>query len=300
MLSSTLTKWRLPKSKQYDLIHAHFILPDGFLAWQIHKFAALPYVITAHGSDVPGYNPHRLKLAHRMVAPVWAIVTKKASKIICPSKILGALVLKQNKDLNVEIIPNGIEAERFVANRDKGNRILIVSRMIERKGIQFFLQAIAQTSSDWEVHIVGDGPYLHKLREKSMAPKWKIKFWGWLDRESPKLKELYETSSVFVFPSEAENFPIVLLEAMASGLAIITTEGTGCEEVVGDSAVLVPPRNSSAILNALLVMLQYPKERRKMGEAARRRVEECFSWTAVREQYIRLYNYTLEELKTKL
>jgi glycosyltransferase involved in cell wall biosynthesis len=235
-----------------------------------------------------------------MVAPLWAIITKKASKIICPSKVLRELVLKQSKDLNVEIIPNGIETERFVANQEKGNRILIVSRMIERKGIQFFLQAIAQTSSDWEVHIVGDGPYLHKLREKSMGSKWKIKFWGWLDRESPKFKELYETSSVFVFPSEAENFPIVLLEAMASGLAIITTEGTGCEEVVGDAAVLVPPRNSSAILNALLLMLQYPKERRKMGKTARRRVEECFSWTAVGEQYIRLYKNTLEELKTKL
>lgn len=59
---------------------------------------------------------------------------------------------------------------------------------------------------------------------------------------------MYETSKIFVFTSGAENFPIVLLEAMASGLAIITTEGAGCSEVVGDAALLVSRASAPAFV----------------------------------------------------
>lgn len=299
LLSAILMTWRLAGQRRHDLLHAHFILPDGLLAWQIHEWNKLPYLITAHGSDVPGYNPHRLKMAHRLVTPIWALVAQNASRIVCPSETLRKLVLTQDKDIKVDVIPNGIDTGRFTPNREKSNRILTVSRMLERKGIQFFLQAIAQFRSDWEVHIVGDGPYLPKLREMSGKMKKNIKFWGWLDNQSPKFKELFETSSVFVFPSEAENFPVVLLEAMAAGMAIITTEGTGCAEVVGAAAVLVPPRDPSAIGKALSLMIQYPEQRREIGWAARKRLEENFSWVAVCRRYIRLYENILVAMKTK-
>src|SRR5262245_56651104 len=54
---------QLLSRKQYDVTHLHFILPDGLLAWRIRRMTGLPYVITAHGTDVPGFNPHRLRLA---------------------------------------------------------------------------------------------------------------------------------------------------------------------------------------------------------------------------------------------
>lgn len=299
MFSAILMTLRLARQRRYDLVHAHFILPDGLLAWQIHKWNRIPYLVTAHGSDVPGYNPHRLKMAHKLLKPIWVTVAQNSSRIVCPSETLQKLVLTQDKDIKVKVIPNGIDTGRFTPNREKTNRILTVSRMLKRKGIQFFLEAIEQFRSDWEVHIVGDGPYLPKLREMSMGMKRNIKFWGWLDNESPKFKELFETSSVFVFPSEAENFPIVLLEAMAAGMAIITTRGTGCAEVVGEAAVLVPPRDPSAIRKTLSLMLQYPERRRAIGWAARKRLEENFSWAAVCKSYISLYENTLIETKAK-
>jgi glycosyltransferase involved in cell wall biosynthesis len=60
------------KKHQYDLIHSHFIFPDGMVAWWITRVLDMdiPFIITAHGSDVPGYNPHRLKLAHKLFAPI--------------------------------------------------------------------------------------------------------------------------------------------------------------------------------------------------------------------------------------
>ena len=94
---------------------------------------------------------------------------------------------------------------------------------------------------DQEIHIVGDGPYLSQLKQLAATLSKRIIFHGFLSNRSEKFKDLIETSSIFVFPSESENFPMVLLEAMAAGLAIITTKNTGCEEVVGDTGLLVAP-----------------------------------------------------------
>ena len=149
------------------------------------------------------------------------------------------------------MIPNGIDCRKFSPNEVKEDRILMVTRMFPRKGVQHFLRALAAVRTDYEVNIVGDGPYLEKLRALARELAVPAKFWGTLDNSSTQLKELYETSRIFVFPSEAENFPIVLLEAMTAGLAIITTENTGSEEVVGDTALLIEAGNATAIAQRL-------------------------------------------------
>jgi glycosyltransferase involved in cell wall biosynthesis len=280
---------RLLTNHRYDVVHAHFILPDGLLAWQIKRYTGLPFVITAHGSDVPGYNPHRLQTAHQLLRPVWKAVVEGADRIICPSEILERLVLEQRPSPRKTIvIPNGLQVGEYTP-RAHNSRILTVTRMLERKGVQYVLDALAESPVAAEVHIVGDGPYLADLRRKAEALRSPAKFWGWLDNRSPQLREIYESAGIFVFPSEAENFPIVLLEAMAAGLAIITTEGTGCAEVVGDAGILVPIRDSRAIGRALERLVNDPELRRSLGAAARRRVEENFTWSAVARRYVEEY-----------
>ena len=187
---------------------------------------------------------------------------------------------------HLPIIPNGIDPGKFQPDRPKQKRILVVTRMLERKGVQHVLKAVEGSPFDHEVHIVGDGPYLPTLRQMAAAMGNSVTFWGWLDNRSPKLKELFETSSIYVFPSEAENFPIVLLEAMAAGMAIITTAGTGCAEVVGDAALLVDPGDVSAIREALAFLVNNPEQCRKLGMEARKRMEEHFGWAAVANRYV--------------
>jgi glycosyltransferase involved in cell wall biosynthesis len=280
---------RLVSNRRYDIVHAHFLLPDGLLAWQVKRYTGLPFVVTAHGSDVPGYNPHRLQTAHQLLRPIWKAVAEGANRIVCPSEILERLVLEQRPSPHKTIvIPNGLEVGEYTP-RAHNTRILTVTRMLERKGVQYVLDALAESSVAAEVHIVGDGPYLPELRRKAEALRSPAKFWGWLDNRSPQLREIYESAGIFVFPSEAENFPIVLLEAMAAGLAIITTEGTGCAEVVGDAGILVPVRDSRAIGRALGRLVNDPELRRSLGAAARRRVEENFTWSAVARRYVEEY-----------
>lgn len=282
---------RLLGTHRYDIGHAHFILPDGLLAWQARRYFRLPFVITAHGSDVPGYNPHRLQMAHHLVRPVWKAVVEDASRIVCPSEILEQLVLAQRPSpWKTVVIPNGLQVSEYTP-RTLRPSVLMVSRMLERKGAQYLLEALARTPLDADVNIVGDGPYLPALREMADTLHSPAKFWGWMDNRSPELRDIYQSSGIFVLPSEAENFPIVLLEAMAAGLAIVTTAGTGCAEVVGDAGLLVPVRDARALAVALKRLVDDPILRQSLGAAARRRIEANFTWRAVAERYVEEYQH---------
>lgn len=301
LLSALKTVRRLTSLHRYDLNHTHFIFPDGLLAWSIKQFTQLPYVITAHGSDVPGYNPHRLKVAHKLMAPLWATVIQNAAQIICPSESLRSLLIAaRGGKKNPAVIPNGIDPGKFQHDKPKKRRILMVTRMLERKGIQYALKALEGLQLGHEVHIVGDGPYLPTLRQMAQATGNNLTFWGWLDDRSPEFKELFETSSIYVFPSEAENFPIVLLEAMAAGMAIITTKETGCAEVVGDAALLVKSRDAATIRKALVFLANNPEHCKELGKAARQRLEAHFSWTAVAKRYVALYEKVVNSKSAKI
>ena len=279
---------RLLATRRYDITHAHFILPDGLLAWRICRTAGVPYVITAHGSDVPGYNPDRLAFTHGLLSPVWMAVTGGATCIVCPSRSLRTLVESLNPEADITEIPNGIHVDKYRPDRPKSRRILVATRMLERKGVQFLLDALEGLDLSHEVHLAGDGPYLPTLRKKAEGMSQRIVFHGWMDNDSNAFRELHETSDIYVLPSESENFPIGLLEAMTAGMAIITTSGTGCEEVVGEAALLVPPRNPELLREAVRQLVSDRELRTRLAREARRRVETRFSWNTVGTDYSNL------------
>lgn len=277
---------RLGRSESFDIIHCHFILPDGLVGLWASRKLGIPMAVTAHGSDVPGYNPDRFKMLHRIIAPVWRIAVRAIDRIICPSKYLERLILKHEPAATTVSIPNGLDLDKFDATKERKRSILVVTRMLERKGVQDVLRALAGTNLGFEINIVGTGPYLDTLVELAGKLDVDARFHGWLDNESAELKELFETSAIFVFPSHAENFPLVLLEAMAAGLAIITTNQTGCCEVVDDAAIQVTPGDDRAILHAIELLAADEDERSRLGMAARKRLDDLFSWPAVAQRYI--------------
>ncbi len=288
-VTALFTTLRLMYRERYDVYHPHFIFPDGLVSLALRLLTGCRYVVTAHGSDVPNYNPDRFKLLHKLLTPVWRIAVRGAECIVCPSETLAEKVTAASSRARTAWIPNGFEVGRFRPDRPKQNRILVVSRMFERKGVQYLIEALAGLRLDHEVHIVGDGPYLPTLRELARRSSTEIKFWGWLENDSAELRELYETSQLFVFTSAEENFPIVLLEAMAAGMAIITTSGTGCAEVVGDTGRLVAAKDPEAIRRALLELTGDPKLCRRLGRDARRRIDDNFTWRSVAERHLDLY-----------
>jgi glycosyltransferase involved in cell wall biosynthesis len=289
----------LHDERPFDLAHAHFILPDGANAWRLYQSTGLPYLITAHGSDVRGYDPHRLDLAHRMLAPVWRRIVESATAVTCSSDVLAQLVVQGSPGVEVQVVPNGLDVGRPEPARDRRPRVLVVAKMLERKGVQYLVRALEGMEREFEVDIVGDGPYLPEIRRLVAETGVQVHLWGWLDNDSRELADLFRTSSIFVFPSEAENFPVVLLEAMRAGLAIVTTRGTGCAEVVGDAALLVEPRDVAGLRAAMNRVATDRALRESLGTAARARIESNFSWTAVAKQYVDLYRRCLQSARVR-
>jgi glycosyltransferase involved in cell wall biosynthesis len=283
---------RLMREGRYDLVHTHFIFPDGILAALTARRNGLKFIITAHGSDVPDHNPDRFQLLHILLRPIWKAIVRRAECIVCPSEYLRGLLLKSAPDARSIVIPNGIDTDRYKPAEQRARRILVVSRMVESKGVQFLIRALHDLDHDYEVCVVGDGPYLPRLKALAGELDVKVEFTGFIDNTSARFREILESSEIFAFTSSAENFPVVLLEAMSAGLCIITTDDTGCREVVGDAAVKVPPKNAEAIRRALLALMADPARRGSLGRDARARVLEHFTEGKVVEQYRQLYQRT--------
>jgi glycosyltransferase involved in cell wall biosynthesis len=288
---------RLSRETRYDINHTHFIFPDALLAYSTSRSTGLPYIVTAHGSDVPGYNPNRFKFAHRLLTPLWARVVSGAQEIISPSHSLSRLINLQNPATPVRVIPNGIQISSCDLSYRDPLRILVVTRFFERKGIQYLLYALDGMRMPFKVDIVGEGPHMGVLTEiaSTIDTDAEITFHGWVDNKSALFKRLFEQATLFVFPSETENFPMVLLEAMMAELAIITTRDTGCEEVVEDTALLVPPKDPVAIRKAIERLVCDPDLSRSLSKKARQRVEEKFAWPVVADQYIDTYQRVLRD-----
>ena len=219
------TALELVRRNRYDLNHTHFIFPDGVLAWTLKRLTGLPYVITAHGSDVPGFNPDRFVHGHRLLQAVWRRIVSGAAALISPSNYLTGLIRRAAADARPVLIPNGIDPAILRPDRPRRPRILMVARLFERKGIQYVIRALAGMKHRHEVHVVGAGPYASALVALATELGVDMQFHGWLGPSSNRLAELYESAEIFVLPSDVENFPMVLMEAMAAGLAIVTTRG---------------------------------------------------------------------------
>jgi glycosyltransferase involved in cell wall biosynthesis len=276
------------RGADFDLIHTHFILPAGLIA----RYGPLhaPYVITCHGSDVPGHNPFESGREHALMKPLWRQVVNRAEAVVSPSANLEALIRLAAPQIGDTLrrIPNGYPAGKFKTTSGEGG-ILMVSRLIPLKGFQYFLEGLRGVRLDQQVNIVGDGPMRAELEALAAATPSEIVFHGWLDNDDPRLRQLFETCSIFVFPSEAENFPTVLLEAMDAGMAIVTTNVKGCPEVVGDAGLTVPPRSPAALLSAARRLVDDPAERARLGQAGKQRLLDNFDWKIVARRYADLY-----------
>lgn len=89
---------RLVQRGNHRINHTHFIFPDGLASRMVARVTGLPFIITAHGSDVPGYNPDRFKILHRLLIPIWRGVINPARGISCPSANLRSLILNHEPD----------------------------------------------------------------------------------------------------------------------------------------------------------------------------------------------------------
>ena len=275
---------RLIRLERPDVIHTHFAIPSGLIAWMLARRYRIPYVITAHGSDIPGYNPDRFMLLHRIAKPLWRKVIANAAAVTSPSEFLARL-LREHIRVPVYIVPNGYQPDAG-EQQEKRNLVLVVARLFPRKGVQHFIEATSGMNNGWEYIIAGDGPYMQALQEQARKLSAPVSFAGFVGKA--KLLELYEQAQIFVFPSIQENFPMVLLEAMDAGCAVITTDAEGCAEVVGDAGIVIEKANALQIRRALGELIHDARMRKSLSIRATERVQQ-FRWPRIASLYSEIF-----------
>jgi glycosyltransferase involved in cell wall biosynthesis len=218
-----------------DVIHAHFAMPTGALAWAVHLLTGVPYVLTTQLGDVPGGVPEQTDKLFRIVGPVARQVWKKAAAVTGVSTFVQELGERAYARPVVRI-PNGIALDDIgpppSAIRPT-RHFVFVGRFNPQKNLPLLINAFARLEGrNWRSTIVGDGPERPTVEEllDRHCLRERVTLVGWQPAE--KVAAILDDSDIFCLPSSSEGLPVASLEALKHGLAIVASDIPGVQDVV--------------------------------------------------------------------
>jgi glycosyltransferase involved in cell wall biosynthesis len=287
---------KLMKKNKYDLCHAFFGIPCGYIAMKLR----IPYIVSLRGSDIPFYNNRFYFLDKFVFKKLSKKIWKKAKAVVALSHDSIELARKTSKKQSISVIYNGINIKEFypdqeILQKEKTFNILFVGRLIERKGAIYLLKAFRKISSKYSearLLIAGGGPLKDTFQNfaKENNLEGKIKFYGIVKHD--EIADLYRKSHIFVLPSLNEALGNVTQEALASGLPIITTK-TGAAELIDTNGLIIEKGNSQDIKEKLTQVIENKDLREKMSQRSRQ-LAENMSWENTAKKYFDLYKKCLE------
>jgi glycosyltransferase involved in cell wall biosynthesis len=285
---------------QPDLIHAHFGW-SGTAMLLLKQCLGIPMVVTFGGRDA-GLQMH---LPH--FDRLYRMLLDATDQVICVSKDLEQRLLDAGVDPGrVRVIHRGVDVRRF-AFVDRSGRppdrpvtALMVGRMVEKKGHRHAFASVAslvRQGHDVRLAILGEGETYKALRRlrRQLGLMRQIEFLGTTDhagvREQMAQADLLLQSSVTPESGDTEGIPNVIVEAQATGLPVVATRHGGIVEAVrdGETGILVPERDESAISAALLALASDRERRLSMGRAARSFVESELNFDSQVAKHLSIY-----------
>jgi len=291
---------KLIKKKKYDAVFAFFAIPSGFLAMLLLKFYKMPYIISMQGSDVPGYDPHtHPTVIYKILKPIIKKIWHCANFITANSDYMRNLALNFYSGAEIVTIHNGVDFDNYErlnikSPRRRCFRIISVTRLVERKGLQHLFRSLPMiikgVKSKIEVLIIGDGPYRASLEKiKKETGLGCVKFLGRIDHK--ELPKYYKNADLFVLLSTVEAFGVVFAEAMAAELPVVATNIGGIPEIVenGKTGILVPPKNKEKLANAVIKLINNKNLSKEMGITGKQRVQKYFTWEIIAKKYEKLF-----------
>lgn len=289
------------KQIQPDLIHCFFTLPSGSCGLYCKKIYKIPYIISALGADVPGFNigDWRLDIYHTLTRFLSKAIWNNSSHIIANGNSLKETCKRFSPEQEIEIISNGVDTELFYPDKNKhlGTnevQLLFISRLMPQKGIDILIKAcnVLNTKgiTNYKLTIVGEGHLkglMFSLIDKFNL-KEKINFLGWKDLE--ELPEIYRRADIFILPSVMEGMSSVVLQAMASGLPIVASRVKGFEEVVEENinGLFAEYNNPNQFAEAIEKLIKSPELREKMSKQSIEKSKQ-FSWKNIAKKYLEFY-----------
>jgi glycosyltransferase involved in cell wall biosynthesis len=302
LMAALFEAGKLAQQWQIDIALCFFALPGGPLGWLLKRRLKIPYVMALQGGDVPTPQEVQQSLYSKGVNFGLSYLWRNASAVIANSDRLAEEARRHDPKTTIEIIPDGADVHGITPkeNYDPGEEadLLYVGRLAKNKGLDTLLDALGKLSSalKWRLTLVGDGPEWPAVAAQTarLALIDRVNLRGWQGWST--LPEIYRKAEIFVMPGYDEGMPAALLEAMATGLPVITTNVSGMGEAVlhGKTGLLVPPRDSDALADALTLMIADPSRWEEWGRAGRARIESYYSWTVAAEKWVTVIERVLQ------
>ena len=280
---------KLQKRENFDVCLVFFGIPSGPIGYMLKKKYKLPYVIRFGGGDVPGFQ-ERFTKVYKIIAPAIKLICKKADALIANSQGLKDMALDFYNKKPFDVIPNGVDTEVFypsVKEESDEFKILFVSRLIERKGLQFIIPQLKKiqdsTEKSVKLIVVGDGPYretLERIAEENHVSDI-VEFVGQKGKE--EIVPFYQNADLFILPSSKEGMPNVVLEAMACGLPIIMTPCEGSAELICENGYKAEIKEFA---DYIIKLIGDNEMRKEMSINSNKRVKNFFSWKHIVNEYL--------------
>ncbi|GAB5499486.1 MAG: glycosyltransferase family 4 protein [Pseudohongiellaceae bacterium] len=272
----------------FDLIHVHTPFVAHYAGVKLARLLNLPLVLTYHTlfeEYLYHYIPFLPKMFLKKIARHCSRTQcNQADSIIAPSSAIVELLQRYGVSQSIEVIPTGIHCDRFQHGdgqrfRDKlglgpERKVLLnVSRVAFEKNIGLLLEVVNQLrSSVPEVCLViaGEGPAKKSYQQqvKTMALEQHVLFVGYLDRAT-ELMDCYHSADLFVFSSRTETQGLVLLEAMAAGVPVVSVAAMGTRDILLDcAAAQIVGDNVAHFSHTLIQLLGDDEARRRLASAA--------------------------------
>jgi glycosyltransferase involved in cell wall biosynthesis len=275
------------------IIHTHSS-DLGFVCSFAARLYGIPIVNTCHGVTFTDNQYSRTK---RMMEKLFLKYASFSAIITVDKTTLPAFNDAHIK--SVIYIPNGVDTDFFIPiSKNHKNKIftfLFVGRLENQKGLNYLIEAVkllASSQANFKVLIVGEGSLRNtlQLQVKKYGLENIIFFTG--KKDKVQLREYYQLANVFVLPSLWEGFPLTILEAWASEIAVITTKVNGIPAICTDkkNALLIAKENSRELSLAMKMLLENRNLSELLGQQGRILVKKSYSWQSITDETLEIYS----------
>jgi len=273
VLSGLWAGYRYIKQWQPDVIHVHFAVPAGVLAWVLSRMTGVPYLLTAHLGDVPGGVPEKTSGWFKWVLPFTRPVWRDAKRAVAVSKYTRQLAL-EHYEREIDVIPNGVDLGRLRPARILVNdppRIVFAGRFVSQKNPVQIVSTLAELKDlPWQCVMLGDGPLKpdveQLIAEQSLDKRFTLL--GWVTPE--EVLKWFDKSDILFMPSLSEGLPVAGVQALAKGLTVVASKIGGFVDLVdeGQNGFLVDSYHSHGFSMALQQLLSHKTELKRFREAS--------------------------------
>jgi len=285
------------RSWKPDVIHVHFAVPSGPVAWFLSKTTGTPYVLTAHLGDIPGGVPEKTSGWFRWIYPFTHRIWRGASRVIAVSEFSRELALC-HYPVQIEVIPNGVNLQALDPSEIKTGqppRIVFAGRFMPQKNPLNLVHVLAQMKeNEWNCTMLGDGSLRNKVEDAIHHNQLDDRFDlpGWVKPD--EVIQYFNKCDILFMPSSSEGLPVVGVQALAMGLAIIASRVGGFVDVVEDgvNGFLYSPEDLTGMQTGLQFLINHPDvllEYRKQS----RRLASKFDLSIVIDGYERIFYETI-------